>query len=509
MVVPRFNLRPAIFTLSPSTRQASSRPQLYPSPPTPAGNQRQQQPETQQPLAHFPQPPPTLQTRRPAPALTAMTHNRDNTKMLPLFRGDYSNKEDPAEWFALFRLATTSLTEKEKVTRFKCQLYPGGLAEEWFTDLDSSEKMNLADIKNAFGQRWPARRRPKWSRAQQRERIKDQVLRTEDIGRWIEEEQASDYGQNLWAERVVKLALSMGDANGFLIDDVLYQVPDLLKDHLTCEYNNWEEFLEAVRGIPANKLRRGQEELTKERTRDATMASLQQQLLHLSTWPAAAPVRTPVRAPPTAPSMLPSNPAMPYANLNTSPPGPWNRGAGPGRAPLTRNQIFEKAMAVPQRPNTEAGRRMYEVDVETWHRNFGTEAFPSLERPYPLKPGTATVGSGECFNCGVVTEPLHIGSTCTSTEPIRQQESRWRGLVASMLRRTMQARPPASAQYTWPVQAPNAYLQRAAPVLAINTFEGRTNLEAGYEGHGGHQSNAEDWNESENYWGLLPPTDQQ
>ncbi|KAI6011749.1 hypothetical protein PISMIDRAFT_96202 [Pisolithus microcarpus 441] len=200
-----------------------------------------------------------------------MTQNQDSMKTLPLFRGDYSNKEDPAEWFALFRLATSSLTDSEKVTRFECQLYPGGLAEEWFTELDAAEKASLADIKNAFIRRWPMMRRPKWSRAQQRERVKDQVLKTEDIGRWVEDGQTSDYGQNLWAERVVKLALSMGDANGFLIDDALHQIPNLLKDHLTCEYDSWEEFLEAVRNVPTNKLRRAQEELIRERTRDAAV----------------------------------------------------------------------------------------------------------------------------------------------------------------------------------------------------------------------------------------------
>ncbi|KIK29659.1 hypothetical protein PISMIDRAFT_21326 [Pisolithus microcarpus 441] len=198
-VVPCYNLRPAVFTPSPSARQASSRLQLHPSPPTPAGNQPHQGSETL-PLLHLPPLSFTAWTCIPAPIPTTMAHNQDNTKMLPLFQGDYSNKEDPVEWFALFRLAMTKLSDTEKVTCFECQLYPGGLAEEWFTDLDLAEKMSLTDIKNAFIWRWPMMRKPKWSRAQQRERIKDQVLKTEEVGRWIEEEQASDYGQNLWAE---------------------------------------------------------------------------------------------------------------------------------------------------------------------------------------------------------------------------------------------------------------------------------------------------------------------
>ncbi|KIK21566.1 hypothetical protein PISMIDRAFT_103871, partial [Pisolithus microcarpus 441] len=379
-----------------------------------------------------------------------MAYNQDETKTLPLFRGDYSNNEDPTEWFALFRLAMSSLMDTEKVTRFECQLYPGGLVEEWFIDLDAAEKASLADIKNAFVRRWPMMRRPKWSRTQQRERIKDQMLKVEEIGKWTEDGQMGDYSQNLWVERVIKLVLSMGDANGFLIDDTLHQIPDLLKDHLTCEYDTWEEFLEAIRSVPANKLQRGQEELTKERTRDAAVVSLQQQFLRMSTHSPATSVRAPSRIPPTMPSIPSNSPGMSSVMASANSPGPWTRGVVPFRMALTRSQILEKATILPQRSNTEAGRCMYEADVKTWHCNFGSEAYPSLERPYPLRPGTAPVGSGECFSCGMTTELSHVGNTCTSLEPIRQQESRWRGLVTSMLRQTTQTRPIAPVQYVWP-----------------------------------------------------------
>ncbi|KAI6014603.1 hypothetical protein PISMIDRAFT_21325 [Pisolithus microcarpus 441] len=39
-------------------------------------------------------------------------------------------------------------------------------------------------------------------------------------------------------------------------------------------------------------------------------------------------------------------------------------------------------------------------------------------------------------------------------------------------------------------------------------FEEGTNLEGGYEGHRGHQGSTWEWNESENYMGLLLPADQ-
>ncbi|KAI6036185.1 hypothetical protein PISMIDRAFT_12193 [Pisolithus microcarpus 441] len=282
MAIPQYRLRPAVFTPSPSTRQITSDLQLHLPPPLLAEGRLPRYSDPQPPPA-YPQQPTAPRTRTTVLPPSTMAYNQDKTKTLPLFHGDYSNNEDPAE----------CLTDTEKVTCFECQLYPGGLAEEWFVDLDAAEKASLADIKNAF-----------------RERIKDQMLKVEEIGKWTEDGQTGDYGQNLWAERVVKLALSMGDANGFLIDDVLHQIPDLLKDHLTCEYDTWEELLEAIQSVPANKLRRGQEELMKERTRDAAVASLQQQFLRMSTHSPATSVRAPSRIPPTMPSIPSNSPGM-------------------------------------------------------------------------------------------------------------------------------------------------------------------------------------------------------
>ncbi|KIJ11408.1 hypothetical protein PAXINDRAFT_15709 [Paxillus involutus ATCC 200175] len=65
-----------------------------------------------------------------------------------------------------------------------------------------------------------------------------------------------------------------------------------------------------------------------------------------------------------------------------------SRGIAVLRTLLTRVQILEKASALQQHPNTEAGRRIYEMDVENWHNTYGSEA-PALERPYPIRPGTA------------------------------------------------------------------------------------------------------------------------
>jgi hypothetical protein len=169
---------------------------------------------------------------------------------------------------------------------------------------------------------------------------------------------------------------------------------------------------------------------------------------------------------------------------------------------------------VPQRPNTESGMRQYEADISLWHRSYGMDGAPSLERPYPLRPGTAILGSGECYSCGMVTEPTHLSSQCTATSQLRPQETRWRQYIAGLLRRAAQQQTsrtpfPTPVQYVATTHHP--YLQpqmnaMPAPVYHIapqeetswgDLYEGTGTLDQGYE-----------WS-SENYGGPLQTMDQQ
>ena len=93
-----------------------------------------------------------------------------------------------------------------------------------------------------------------------------------------------DYGQNVWAERVMKLALSMGDADGTLIEYAIETAPPILHNHLEEGYDSWEEFIQAVCSIPAAKLQRSREDLEKECTRDSAIAALRQQVAQLTVW---------------------------------------------------------------------------------------------------------------------------------------------------------------------------------------------------------------------------------
>ncbi|KAG2029558.1 hypothetical protein BDR03DRAFT_1018217 [Suillus americanus] len=60
----------------------------------------------------------------------------ENRRAVPLFRGDYNNKEEPTEWFAQFELSLPmSWSDSQRIERFEMQLAPGNVAEEWFQEI--------------------------------------------------------------------------------------------------------------------------------------------------------------------------------------------------------------------------------------------------------------------------------------------------------------------------------------------------------------------------------------
>ncbi|KAI6009916.1 hypothetical protein PISMIDRAFT_30456 [Pisolithus microcarpus 441] len=360
----------------------------------------------------------------------------DAAKIIPLFHGDYGNKEEPTEWFTQFQLSIPDAwMDMRKVDRFGLQLAPGSYADDWFGNLPSAEKL---------------------TRVQQREHIKDQVPKEEEIGEWVEDRRTGDYGHVLWAERVKRLALSMGDAEGMLIMHAIEGALQVIKGELDEDHASWEELVSAVWNIKVEKLRRSKERQDAEHTRDHAVALLQQQLSSLTvrttstafTQGQACPMfmqpvhsQTGSAAPQGMGLQGPSSGAMTMA---------YTRGAAPW-PPLTRSQILEKMSVLPKQPDTEVGRRQYEADVKLWHRTYGYDTPLSLERPYPLKPGTAAAGAGKCFSCGLVTDPPHVGSMCTAKEMLKPHETRWRQLVAGMLRRAMQLQTASTpVNYMWP-----------------------------------------------------------
>ena len=218
----------------------------------------QQPPVAGPPIQHAPcnrnysvmQLPPSFCLQQPAAPL--MMTPTTTTKTLPLFHGDYSNDEEPAYWFMQFQLVLLDTwSESAKIQRFQLQLVPRGYADEWFNALFISDWSSLAAIRAAFLKCWPPMKCAKWSKLQQKERVREQGLKEKEIGKWVQEGHMGDYGQNVWADQVMRLALSMGDMDRALIEYTIKTTPAVLKDHLDDGYDSWEEFIVLILGVCA------------------------------------------------------------------------------------------------------------------------------------------------------------------------------------------------------------------------------------------------------------------
>ncbi|KIK23313.1 hypothetical protein PISMIDRAFT_69254, partial [Pisolithus microcarpus 441] len=51
-------------------------------------------------------------------------------------------------------------------------------------------------------------------------------------------------------------------------------------------------------------------------------------------------------------------------------------------------------------PTDMTGWRAYQTQVMQWGRTHGKNTRVMEGTPFPLKPGTATICSGECYRCG-------------------------------------------------------------------------------------------------------------
>jgi hypothetical protein len=63
-----------------------------------------------------------------------------------------------------------------------------------------------------------------------------QVLKEEDIGAWLPGEPTGNYRHVIWANKVMRIAMGMGNNTGLLVKYALEGIPNILKDHMMCSY---------------------------------------------------------------------------------------------------------------------------------------------------------------------------------------------------------------------------------------------------------------------------------
>jgi len=102
-----------------------------------------------------------------------------------------------------------------------------------------------------------------------------------------------------------------------------------------------------------------------------------------------------------------------------------------------------RANNLPQHANTAAGLVLYNVQVVAWNKTNPGRLKANEYCPYPLTPGTAALGSNECFGCGHVG---HRATDCPNPNSIPQHERGWRA-IAAIIFGFIRGRDTASVRY--------------------------------------------------------------
>ena len=334
-------------------------------------------------------------------------------------------------------------TEATKVTIFSTLLSAGSIADTWWTKLDQSHKSKWDDVRKAFTARWPPIVKAEKTGLDYQREILALRLEEDQLGTQITVAGVPTWAHLHFHSQLQQLIAEAGTtATAGLVYQVRENLPAAVKDLTTPGLADWTKFLDEVKNMDANKLRE-KAEINKakkdlEKAQSARIARLES--MHKDTVETMrlqmqrASISTVRTAPPAAPNTnLPPSDNSPRRIRyfpRATPPAVSRQ-----RAPLTPEEkdiLRQRTTDLVHHPDTTAGRLAYDEQTRQWFATYGQNGRVTEETPFPLRPGSAMICSGECFKCGAHG---HIAANCPTPEasqlPI--QEKIWRSITARNL----------------------------------------------------------------------------
>ncbi|KAH7904478.1 hypothetical protein BJ138DRAFT_1019114 [Hygrophoropsis aurantiaca] len=380
---------------------------------------------------------------------------------ITVFNGDGTDTVSPQDFMRAYRrsmIAAGIVDDQERAENFEFYLRTGSVADQWYAALPAQTRHSWRSLAMEFDDRWEPRTAVKKTQQQLEEELTNLKLDSKDLGKVISVGGLDMYTHISWAHDVLRLAKEAGIENSnSLIWIVRKGLPPIIKELIPATQASWVHFTRAIEDASIEKIKEGAEkERVKQEEADALKARIQQLERQISAPDVAmrnltarmqrANINT-TPAQPINPPVQPANAQAPAAGAQQvrgayAPASTGGRGniryvrQNPLNAPM-RASPEEKAAMLPRltalvhHEDTPAGLAGYAAQVRDWTARHGNIRIDETT-PYPLRPGTAMLCSGECFKCG---GHGHISSACLVAEesllPI--QERMWRILCTRIL----------------------------------------------------------------------------
>lgn len=337
-------------------------------------------------------------------------------KVVP-FSGNLGATESPQDFLRTFQRIHFDTDETLAINRFPFYVKSGHDADDWFNGLTTTQTANWTAFKAAFSERWPKSERA----AKQQGEYEDEILklrfREEELGKKVDDGGIEVWTHVKWANDTLQLVTKAGLAtSSSYIQPVRRHLPDVLKVEIGFTHADWTAFTKAIRSVNVEAIFDHIERTATKAKDDARMRAMIQtvtdtratrlRVIPLSTLPVQPTHIQPGVAPGfTAQQRTPSG--YPNAFIRGGHAGTFaspNEGRRPQeRQPLSedeRRNLSRLLDLLPHHPPTANGNELYTRQISDWTALHGHTARPSATNPYPLRPGTAGLCSGECFRCG-------------------------------------------------------------------------------------------------------------
>ena len=268
-------------------------------------------------------------------------------------------------------------------------------------------------------------------------------LKVEQLGK-MEKYQGEDVWSHVaFTEKALSLAKQAKISTGSnSIWKVCNELPEIIRQKVKELYANWNEFCGAIKGVEMSHIRDGVRKYRKEKVEkekvEAAIAGLHrtQQQQQCCPPPPSAPLSPTSNASNAMQSRsigntrsalaTTMNTTQPAATTNTNPF--TNPVGGQGNLfcqplpPVTSadcDTLRQSLTYYPLQPNTQEGNRVWVDQVWEWRAKH-REGPVTVTTGFPLHPGGAPPGSGECFGCGHIGH--HRDSGLCNTEAINPRE---------------------------------------------------------------------------------------